>query len=264
MDERTKPDDSDIVSEYTVVQSFYVRHRNCLLLQAEFSPLFVGFYLHQMQHDLHPSPEHAELFKHLLAFFTLFLVSRPWNEHHAWTINVKTPQSVNLFVAGSSLSEDVVGRIFTEDVRETDTTLLYAQNSCPERDTHTSVIPLSTEHVSTWVEEFFRKSEQRHARAFCGEGDDFYLVVAEPNADYDWLSELILSDVEQVVQTEGTKLLETRRFTFRCGCSAAKIISILHALEKDFADILSEQGYLDVSCPRCGVSYTITTDMLKH
>lgn len=264
MDEGAKIDDSDIVSEYTVVRSFYVRHRNCLLLQAEFSPLFVGFYLHQMQHDLHPSPEHAELFKHLLAFFTLFLVSRPWNEHHAWTVNVKAPQSVNLFVAGSSLSEDVVGRIFTENVRETDTTLLYAQDSCQNRDTHTSVIPLSGEYVSTWVEEFFRRSEQRQARAFCGEGDVFYLVVAEPNADFDWLSELLNSDVVHVTQTEESKLLETRRFTFRCGCSVAKITPVLHALKRDFADVLSEQGYLDVSCPRCGVKYTITTDMLNR
>ncbi len=258
-----KPDESGFVSEYAVVRSLYVRRRNCLLLWADFAPLFVGYYLHQMQHAMHPSQEHAALFKDLMAFFTLFIVSRPWNEHHAWTVNVKTPVSVNIFVAGSSLTEDVVGRTFTENVRETDTTMLYAQNICRERDTHTSVVPITSEDAAGWVEEYFRQSEQRQARAFRGQEDDlYYLVVAEPDADFDWLSELSVDDVVHAEENEETKLLETRRFTFRCGCSAEKIAPVLRSMQKDFADELSEQGQLEVSCPRCGVKYTITGEMI--
>ncbi len=257
-----KPDESSFVSEYAVVQSIFVRHRNCLLLRADFAPLFVGYYLHRMQHAMHPSDESAEDFKELMAYFTLFMVSRPWNEHHAWTVNVKAPKSVNIFVGGSSLTEDVVGRVFTEDVRETDVTMLYAQNICRDRETHTSVVPVTSEGAAGWTEEYFRRSEQRQARAFRGQGDDFYLVVAEPDADFDWLSELTVDDVVHTEEKEETKLLETRRFTFRCGCSAEKIAPVLHAMQKDFADELSEQGQLEVSCPRCGVKYTITGEMI--
>ena len=34
-------------------------------------------------------------------------------------------------------------------------------------------------------------------------------------------------------------------------------------MQKDFADLLSEQGYLEASCPRCGATYHVTADMLK-
>ena len=264
MGEKNQPDDSRFVAEYATVQSVFVRHRNCLLLRADFSPLFVGYYLHLMQHAMHPDEEKAEIFKQLLAFFTLYIVSRPWKEHHAWTLNVKSPDRVNYFVSGSSLSEDVVGRIFTEDVRETDTTLLYAQNICYDRDTHTSVIPLSGSSPREWTEEYFRASEQRQARAFIGEGDSFYLITAEPEADFDWLSELTAQQVARLDQTEETKLLETRNFTFRCGCSAQRIIPVIRAMKKDFADLLSEQGELTVSCLRCGVNYTVTRDMVNN
>lgn len=262
MGENTQPDRGHFVAEYTTVQSVFVRHRNCLLLRADFSPLFVGYYLHLMQHALcHPHRE-VETFKQLLAFFALYVVSRPWKEHHAWTINAKGPQKANYFVTGSSQTQDIVGRIFTDNVRDTDVTMLYAQNICPERETHTSVVPLSADSPAAWIEEFFRASEQRQARAFMGQGDIFYLVTAEPDADYDWLNELTVDRVAQIEEQEQAKLLETRDFTYRCGCSAERIIPVVRAMMKDFADVLSEQGKLEVSCPRCGAGYTITREMV--
>lgn len=263
MYEQDQPDDGLFVSDFVTVRSIFVRGRNCLLLQADFAPLFVGYYLHLMQHAIHPDRDKADAFKQLLAFFTLFLVSRPWNEQHAWTINVKLPENTNYFVAGSSFSHDVVGRIFTKDVRQNDITLLYAQNICRGRDTHTSVVPLKGSSPREWAEEFFRISEQRQARAFVGQGDFFYLVTAEPDADFDWLNELTAEQVAHLEATEETKLLETRNFTFHCGCNAQLIIPVVRAMQKDFADILSEQGQLDVSCPRCGVNYTITREMMR-
>ena len=40
------------IPEFTTVESVYVRGRNCLLLQADFSPLFVDYYLHLQKHGL--------------------------------------------------------------------------------------------------------------------------------------------------------------------------------------------------------------------
>ena len=262
MPEQIQPDDSHFVAEYATVQSIFIRQRNCLLLRADFTPLFVGYYLHLMQHGLRNAEAEDSLFKELLAFVTLYLVSRPWKEHHAWTCNVPGERPTNYFVAGSSLTEDVVGRIFTENVRKEETGMLYAQNICANRDTHTSVISLPGAEVERWIEEFFQHSEQRQARAFRCRGDEYALVTAEPGADFDWLTELTADQVANIDNTEQIKQLETRRFTFRCGCSAERILPTIRAMQKDFADLLSEQGIVRVSCPRCGAHYDITTEML--
>lgn len=141
--------------------------------------------------------------------------------------------------------------------------MLYAQNMARNKEMQTSVIPLAANSPTGWVEEFYRQSEQRQARAFDLGGDVYALITAQPGADFDWLSELTAEQVAQLEDTEQTKQLETRRFTFRCGCTMERILPTIRAMQKDFADILSEQGHLEVSCPRCGVQYLITPDMLN-
>lgn len=251
------------VEDFTTVHSLFVRKRNCLLLRADFSPLFVDYYLHLMQHGLRNRETEDTMLKQLMAFFTLHLVSRPWKEYHAWTLNIKTPTLANYFVSGSSLSEDVVARAFTEGVREPEANMLFAQDMRPDRETRTSVITLPGTSVANWVEDYYRQSEQRQARAFALEGDSFALLTAQPDADHDWLSELTADGAAHLDESEELHPLETRRFTFRCGCTVEKILPVLRAMHRDFADQLSEQGYLEASCPRCGAVYHITPDMLS-
>ena len=124
------------------------------------------------------------------------------------------------------------------------------------------MITLPGEDVITWVEDFYRQSEQRVARAFELENDQYVLITAQPQADMDWLSELTAQDVAAIEANEELKQLETRKFTFRCGCTVEKILPTLRAMKQDFADLLSEQGYLEASCPRCGAKYKVTADML--
>ena len=38
--------------EHTTVESIFVRHRNVLLLRADFGPIFTGYYLHLMEQRL--------------------------------------------------------------------------------------------------------------------------------------------------------------------------------------------------------------------
>lgn len=251
------------VEEFSTVQAIFVRHRNCLLLRANFSPIFVDYYLNLMQHGNRNAEAEDTMLKQLLAFFTLHLVSRPWQEYHAWTLNLKSPMVANYFVSGSSLSEDVVGRVFTEGVKVPEKNMLFAQNIRTGKEPQTSVITLPGDDVIGWVEDFYRQSEQRQARAFAPEGDTFALLAAQPGADHDWLSELSAEDVKNIEQQEETKLLETRKFTFRCGCTVEKILPTLRAMKKEFADILSEQGYLEASCPRCGAKYKVSADLLS-
>ena len=65
-----------------------------------------------------------------------YMVARPWAEQHAWTVNLRTPAVAKLFVTGSSLTESVVGRVFTQDIKEPEENTLY---STPVSYTHLDV-----------------------------------------------------------------------------------------------------------------------------
>lgn len=254
---------AESVAEFTTVESVFVRGRNCLLLRADFSPLFVDYYLHLMQHGLRNEETEDTRLKQMLAYFTLHLVSRPWQEYHAWTLNTRTPRPANYFVSGSSVAEEVVGRAFTEDVRVPEVNMLYAQNLVLNKEPQTSVITLEGETAEQWVETYYRQSEQRLARAFDLGNDRYALITAEPQADCDWLEALTAEEVAAIDTSEQTKVLETRKFFFRCGCTVEKILPVIRAMRHDLADQLSEQGYVEISCPRCGAAYKVTPDMMK-
>lgn len=255
------------VEESTRIKSIFVRHRNCLLLTADFSPIYVDYYLHLMKHNMRNAETPDTLLKSMLAYFALHLVSRPWQEYHAWTLNLCQPIEANLFVAGSSLSEDIVGRIFTQDVRVPEQNMLFTQNVRPQREAQNSVVQLKGDTPEQWVESYYQQSEQRLARAFDLGNDQYALITAQPNADHDWLdtldTETVTTIVEEAKHDEEVKLLETRRFSFRCGCTVEKILPTLKAMAADFADILKRDGQLELSCPRCGALHLVTKDDLK-
>lgn len=116
----------ELVEEFITVESIFVRGRNCLALRSKFSPLFTDYYLHLMQYGLRNEELYDSLLKELMAYFTLYMVARPWAEQHAWTVNLRTPAVANLFVTGSSLTESVVGRVFTQDIKEPEENTLYS------------------------------------------------------------------------------------------------------------------------------------------
>lgn len=256
-------ENASAVAEYTTVQAIFVRQRNCLLLRADFAPMYVDYYLHLMQHGLRNAETEDSMMKKLLGCFTLHLVSRPWQEYHAWTFNTCTPSKANYFMSGSSVDEEVIGRAFTEGVREAEVNMLFAQNLRHNKEPQTSVITLPGDTVEEWVEAYYRQSEQRMARVFDLGNDHLVLIAAQPGADHDWLEALTVEDVAKIDSVERTKLLETRKFHFRCGCTVEKILPIVTAMRHEVADQISEQGYVEASCPRCGAAYRITGDMLK-
>src|SRR5438045_1640829 len=85
----------------TEIRTYFVRGRNALLARAEFSELFVDYYLHQgLLGRLH-EPAHDGMFKDALAALALHCASRPWSESVAWTIHFEQPL-LNLFVTGDN------------------------------------------------------------------------------------------------------------------------------------------------------------------
>ena len=132
--------------EPITVESIFVRARNVLLVQANFTPIYLDYYLHLMQHGLRYPEELDTKLKELLAFLTLHATARPWAENIAWTANLRAPR-VNLFATASSLGELVVGRIFTEDIRETPHDLLYSQTTAANSEPRTSTVQLADPDV---------------------------------------------------------------------------------------------------------------------
>lgn len=218
-----------------------------------------------MQQKLRQDELVDSIFKSTLAYFTLHLVSRPWREYHAWTLNLKSPLEANVFVSGSSLSSDVIGRVFTKDVRVPEQNMLFAQAVRGKNEPQTSAINIKGETPESWIEYYYRQSEQRLAKAFYLDGDRYALIAAQPDADHDWLDELSAAELSSILagtSQEETKLLETRQFSFRCGCTIEKILPSLRAMSSEFADILAQDGALEVNCPRCAATYQVTAEML--
>ncbi|MEM1082520.1 MAG: Hsp33 family molecular chaperone HslO [Verrucomicrobiota bacterium] len=250
------------VEEFTKVESIFVRHRNVLAVRAQFTPIYTDHYLHLMQHKARHTEELDQMLKDTFAMLTLHTVSRPWAETIAWTINLRAPR-VNLFATASSLEESIVGRIFTEDVREPDRNYFYSQtvaNNMPEP--RQSTLEVDGRDPLHWVEQYYMQSEQRPARAFRHDDEVFTLLVAQPDYDEEWLAGIEEPQVASVQKDEETKVIETRRFRFHCGCSLEKILPALGSWRERPDELFQGAEQITVQCPRCAARYTITRDMI--
>ena len=251
----------ETVAEFTKVESIFVRHRNCLLVRADFTPIFTDYYLHLLDlGERHPESLDTTL-KDLLATLTLHLTARPWAETIAWTANLRAPR-VNFFATGSSVHEYIVGRLFTEDVREPDRNFLYSQTTLPGKEPRTSTIEVETASPLEWLRHFYDQSEQRPGRAFRLEGDTYALVAAQPDFDEEWFETLDPTKVAAICENEETKTLETRKFKFACGCSLERILPTLSAWKDQPDELFGDQDTLSLQCPRCARKYALSREDL--
>lgn len=256
------PEAIEGVEEFTRIESIYVRHRNALLVRGKFAPIYTDYYLHLMQHGLRHHAELDQMLKDLLAGLALHLVARPWAETIAWTVNLRAPR-VNLFATGGSVQEEITGRIFTDDVREPDRNLFYSQTTTPQlKEPRSSVLEVDSRDPLLWVEQYYQQSEQRPARMFRHDDELFSLVAAQPDYDEDWFSTLDAIAVEEIELKEETKLLETRRFRFHCGCDLGKILPVLGSWRERLDDLFGDADRIGIQCPRCAARYHVTRDML--
>ena len=113
-----------------------------------------------------------------------------------------------------------------------------------------------------WIAQFYEQSEQRPARAFRLDDENFVLIAAQPDADLEWLENLSDADVAKISESEETSLLETRPFRFHCGCTVEKILPILGGWREKPDELFHGEDSITVQCPRCAASYRITRDMI--
>ncbi len=243
------------------VESIFVRHRNILMVRAQFTAIYTDYYLHLMEQKLHYKEELDQKLKDLMAVLTLHLVARPWAETIAWTVNLRSPK-VNLFATGSSIFENITGHLFTENVKEPAFNILYSQTLVKNMEGRRSHVALETEDALEWIETYYLQSEQRPARAFRMADEQFVLLAAQPDADLEWLKNLSIENVANILEREETSLLETRKFHFHCGCSVDKILPALQAWKDRKDELFQGDPVIEASCPRCGAKYFVTPDMI--
>lgn len=250
------------VEDFTTVESIFVRHRNALVLRGQFTPIYTDYYLHLMQHGIRHAPELDQMLKDALAVLALHLTARPWAETLAWTVSLRAPR-VNLFITGGSTQESVTGRIFTEDVREPDRNFFYSQTTSPDLpEPRTSTLEVDGRDPVAWISQFYDQSEQRPARAFRLEDENFVLVAAQPDCDMEWFESLDEEKVANIETDEETKTLETRRFRFHCGCTLEKILPVLGGWKDRLDDLFEDADTIKIQCPRCAANYRVSRDML--
>jgi molecular chaperone Hsp33 len=245
------------------VRSYFIRQRNALLTRAEFSDLFVDYYLHLADLHLQPTPEHDRLFKEALASLTLHCAARPWNETIAWTLNFQNPL-LNIFVHGSNPLGTVIGRSFPEHVRENDCNLFFADivrnNSLP----HRSTIQFEGSSAFIAAETYYKQSEQRLARYFEVAPEEYVFISAQPDCDTAWLQSLTLEKVQKLDQQEELSLLESRNYRWNCGCNEHRMMTILSPSMKSSPEALfGGAATIKMTCPRCGQRTIITRESME-
>ncbi len=253
----------EIPETFTKIESIFIRHRNALMLRGQFTPIYTDYYIHLMESKTRYPSELDQMLKDALATLTLHLVARPWAETIAWTANLRAPR-INLFVTGSSIDESITGRIFTEDVREPDRNFFYSQTTTQENAApRLSTLEVDGKDPLNWVSQYYDQSEQRPARAFRLDDENFVLIAAQPDCDLEWLESLDVDAVAKITETEETSPLESRRFRFHCGCSVEKILPILGGWKNRLDELFEGAETISIQCPRCAAKYTVTREMLS-
>lgn len=245
------------------VQSLFVRKRNALLTRADFSDLYVDYYLYQAQYGYQHEPRHDGLFKEALAALTLHCASRPWKESAAWTIHLEDPL-LNLFVSGENAQGRVTGQIFTKEVKQVKANRFLAETVRSSGQLHRSVVDFNGADALVAAETYYSRSEQRPARFFRSDTDHFLMISAQPDCDLAWLQALDSKAAWALEKTETLSLLERRFYRWECGCDQEKMFSVLSSVARRDADALfGESPQLSMSCPRCGARYIITREALE-
>ena len=260
MPETTPPNTADAGLE---VRTYFVRNRNALIARAEFSELFVDYYLHLSTNQIKVAPEHDAMFKRAVAAFTLHSASRPWKELSAWTINFQQPL-VNLFLTGDNETGAITGRVFDENVKEGPENLFFSdvvRGTAPKRR---SAVTFTGSDPMVAVETFYAQSEQRGARYFQLGEEDFALVTEHPDCDLTWFRGLTAEDMRAIDARETLALMERRIYRWHCGCNQERMMEVLTpTMKQDPEALFGDDPKLEIRCPRCGARHTITREALE-
>lgn len=260
MPESTPPNPADAGHE---VRTYFVRNRNVLIARASFSELFVDYYLHLGDQKIKPKPENDAMFKRALVALTLHLASRPWNEMVAWTLHFEDPL-VNLFLTGDNGDGALTGRVFEENVRNMGANVFYSDVVRGKEPTRRSTINFTGNDPFLAVENFYVQSEQRAAKLFQVDEEEFVLVAEHPDCDHAWFDGLTTEVVKALDKTETVALMERRIYRWQCGCNQKRMLEVLApAAKQDLGALFESDEKIEIRCPRCGSRHTVTREAME-
>lgn len=245
------------------VRTYFVRSRNVLLATADFSDLYVDYYLHLADQQIKPAPAHDALFKRALAAFVLHSATRPWNELAAWTLNFQEPL-LNVFLTGDNETGAVTGRIFDENVRVFPENLFYADVVRGNQPKRRSTVSFSGADPFAALETFYLQSEQRLARTFATGEEAFVLAIEHPDCDLAWLRGLADARLIALETDETVVLMERRIHRWHCGCNQPRMLEVLApAYRNDARELFGDSETLEIRCPRCGARHAVTREAME-
>lgn len=250
-------------AEHTRVESLFLRGRNILLTRADLSPLHKQWQAHLAQHQLELPIELKNLFWRALGAFTLHCVSRPRRQALSWTINFQEPLT-NLFMVGDTDDDTVAGRVFTENVAESEFNNFYQEVGLRGEDPYRSYIDFEGRDPLHAAQEYYQRSEQRPARFFALSETKFALLSAHPDWNRDWFYRVQPEDISTLAETEDLHPIETRFIRWDCGCNDQRIFAALESVFRAQADELFDgDDVITVNCPRCAAKYGVTREALE-
>ncbi len=245
------------------VRTHFVRHRNALIARADLGELFVDYYLHLADQNLHVEPAHDAMFKRALAAFVLHQASRPWNELTAWTINCQDPR-VNLFLAGDNSTGAVTGRVFAENVKVLPENLFYADVVRGTQPPRRSVVHFRGADPIAGAERLYAQSKQRGARYFQLGEEEFALLTEHPDCDLTWFKALDVEQVRALDTAETLAPLERRVCRWHCGCNHRRMLEVLAPVMRQDADgLFGGEPKVEIRCPRCAARHAVTREALE-
>ena len=260
MPETTPPNLADAGHE---VSTHFVRARNALVARADFSELFVDYYLHLGANEVKVAPEHDALFKRALVAFVLHGASRPRNELTAWTINFQEPR-VNLFLTGDNETGAVTGRVFAENVKELPENIFYSDVVRGRGEKRRSAVTFAGADPAAAAEKFYAQSEQRVARFFQLGEEEWAMVTEHPDCDMAWLKALTADGARELEKTESLGFLEKRVCRWHCGSNQARMMEVLApSMRSDPEALFGVEEKIEIRCPRCGARHAITREALE-
>jgi molecular chaperone Hsp33 len=244
------------------VSTAFVRSRNVLVSRADFGPLLIDYYLHLSDQKIRYSPEQDSLFKKTLAAFVLHCATRPHNEMTAWTIHFEALHQ-NIFLTGDNENGSVVGRIFTENVKEMDGNYFYSDVVRGVEPKRRSVAKFQGDDPFAAIEAFYRHSEQRAVKVFAL-GDEQYALLSEhPDCDRVWFDALSPETVKTLATVETVTPMERRIYRWHCGCNQGRMLQVLApAYRDDPDDLFGAESVIELRCPRCGARHNVTREAM--
>jgi molecular chaperone Hsp33 len=243
------------------VGKWYLPDEKSLFLKVEYSDFLIDYYLHLKENGLSPSPDEDAQLKRLLACLAIHLSLRSPNETVAWTLHMQSEQPYSLFATGNSEEQYIVGHVIKENIRQTDVNALHSQVMTKTGESRKSVVQCLNSRVTEMVETYYSQSEQLPIRLELSETADVaFGLAAMPDYEQDWFETAKISDLVELEAPRMKKMLDYE-YTFRCDCSAEKLMPYFNALPDDqLNELYGSDEHLVILCPRCGRNFKLRQD----